>query len=180
MVCGVPRMCMRMQVQPRSARVGSMALSRWPAEMSLMMSAPAAMAARATGAWYVSTLMARGEKVGSARMARMVGRMRVSSSSGGMGVALGRVDCPPMSRIVGGCLLWVRWDLRVERRGEGLVREWVSPSEKESGVKLRTAIKWVRFVGRSVVIGGKEVESGVCEERVASVFGRLCSWSRKL
>ena len=49
-VSGVPRMCIRMHVQPSFAIVGSISGSIWPAETSLMMLAPAAMAEAATDA----------------------------------------------------------------------------------------------------------------------------------
>ena len=49
-VLGVPRMCIRMHVQPSFAIVGSISESIWPAETSLMMLAPAVIAAAATDA----------------------------------------------------------------------------------------------------------------------------------
>ena len=51
----------------------------------------------------MSTEMANLVKEGSERTAPMVGRMRETSSSGVTGGALGLVDWPPMSRMVGGC-----------------------------------------------------------------------------
>ena len=50
MVSGVPRMCIRTMVQPSLAAVGSMSGSSTPAETSLIMFAPAAMAVAATEA----------------------------------------------------------------------------------------------------------------------------------
>ena len=81
-VSGVPRMCMRMHVQPSFAIVGSISGSTWPADTSLMMLAPAAIPAVATDARYVSTEMVRLENEGSERRSFIVGRMRESSSSG--------------------------------------------------------------------------------------------------
>ena len=48
MVEGVPRMCIRIQVEPREAMVLSIEESRSPADTSLIISAPALIAARAT------------------------------------------------------------------------------------------------------------------------------------
>ena len=68
-----------------------------------MMLAPASTAATAMEARYVSTEMASLSKQASERIARIVGRMRESSSSGEIWGACGRVDWPPMSRTVKGC-----------------------------------------------------------------------------
>ncbi len=50
MVAGVPRMCIRITVQPSFATVGSISGSICPAEMSFTMFAPADIAAEATDA----------------------------------------------------------------------------------------------------------------------------------
>jgi hypothetical protein len=43
------------------------------------------------------------------------------------------------------------------------VGEWVPPSEKESGVRLRIAMTWVLRVGSVACSDGKAVEIGVVE-----------------
>lgn len=70
--------------------------------------------------------------------------MRESSSEGRTWGAWGRVDWPPMSMMVAPELMKFE---RVVLRDEG-AREWRPPSEKESGVRLRTAMMRVWRVGR--------------------------------
>src|SRR5712691_11646590 len=55
MVSGVPRMCMRITPTPASAATGASAGSNASPETSFTTAAPAAIAARATGALRVST-----------------------------------------------------------------------------------------------------------------------------
>lgn len=158
-----------------------------------MMSAPAAMQARATEAWYVSMQRRREANSGRARMNLMVGRTRASSSVAERGVACGRVDSPPMSRIV---TEWARRDARVGRREVGeKVGVWTPSWEKESGVRFRMAMRWVLRVGREVVIRGLGVSSegeesgevgrgvkrvrGVCGDRGVGFGGRFASWDEK-
>lgn len=107
----------------------------------------------------------------------IVGRTRASSSGAERGVACGRVDCPPMSRM--GIELVTR-EVRVGRREEG-VKVWLCrPSEeKESGVRFRMAMMWVLRLGavedmRCTGEGSKGVVEGDVEggwKRVSGVSG---------
>lgn len=99
----------------------------------------------------------------------MVGRTRASSSGAERGVACGRVDWPPMSRMG---IEWVRREERVGRRVVGVkVGVWRPSEEKESGVRFRMAMRWVFRVGAVEVRRGAgegsegAVEEGVEEER---------------
>ncbi|KAK5624789.1 hypothetical protein RRF57_000504 [Xylaria bambusicola] len=91
-VAGVPRMCIRHTVQPRRATVGSIASSRRPADTSFTISAPAATAASATAARYVSTLIDTCAASGMLRIKEMAGSTRPSSSVTLTSGAPGAVD----------------------------------------------------------------------------------------
>ena len=95
-------MCISTMVQPSFATVGRRLGSSVPAETSLMMSAPPAMAAEATEARYVSIEMAVPANAGwvHERICLMAGRMRERSTEGNTWGAWGRVDWPPMSMMV--------------------------------------------------------------------------------
>mmetsp|Transcript_72854 Transcript_72854/g.202049 ORF Transcript_72854/g.202049 Transcript_72854/m.202049 type:complete len:380 (-) Transcript_72854:266-1405(-) len=97
MFCGVPFMCIRTMGAINSAAAASMSASYSPAETSLIQSAPAATAARATAALRVSTLIVTFRFF--ARIARTMGTTRRISSSAITSAAPGRVDSPPTSRI---------------------------------------------------------------------------------
>jgi len=121
----------------------------------------------------VSTEIANLEKEGSARMAFMVGRTREVSSSGEIWGACGRVDWPPMSRIVGGlCCVW--YARRVGRRALG-EEGWRPPSEKESGVRFRMAIKCVLRVGDWEFRVGRLGVRGVSGDKCDGGLERLSS-----
>lgn len=112
----------------------------------------------ATSAWKVSRLIATFWDLGICLMCRRTGRTRDSSSDAERKGALGRVDWPPMSRIVAPEEMW---DCTVCVMVSRFVGDRTPPSEKESGVILRIDISWVRrcgFVGDS---GGKEEETWI-------------------
>ena len=92
-------MCISTIVHSRVAAVKSISGSKEPDETSLIISAPAVMAAEATLARYVSTEMARELYWGLDRRALMVGSTLESSCWAEICGAKGRVDWPPMSRI---------------------------------------------------------------------------------
>src|ERR1700722_897434 len=96
MVCGVPRMCIRMIGTFRLAAPKNTSGSSRPAETSLIQSAPASSAAAATGQRVVSTERAIDVL---RRIARIAGMMRSICSSAATRNAPGRVDSPPMSSI---------------------------------------------------------------------------------
>ncbi len=78
MLPGVPRMCMRMRPAPDLLTIRPNSGSKRRALMSLIMSAPASITARATGALYVST------EIGISvppRISLTTGKMRSSSAS---------------------------------------------------------------------------------------------------
>lgn len=54
--------------------------------------------------------------------------------------------------------------------------EWREPSEKESGVKFRMAIMWVRRVGDWDAKGGRWGDKRVRGESGEGDFGRESSW----
>ncbi|KAL2256553.1 hypothetical protein VTK26DRAFT_1497 [Humicola hyalothermophila] len=179
MVAGVPRMCMRQTVAPRRATVGSMSGSMAPPDTSLTMSAPAATAASATRARYVSTETSTGRRdasEGCVRISRTTGTTRASSSSRGTSGVCGAVDCPPTSIMVAPAS---RKDVMVSRRRvgseavveEGSGRCW-PPSEKESGVMLRMAMTWVLRDGLRAWMGGWSLERGVMVVRGVGEGGR--------
>ena len=96
MVRGVPCMCMRTTPAPVEDATPAISGSPCSAVTSLMISAPASIAARATSAFEVSMDI----KIRLvARMQRITGTTRLNSSSSGTLSAPGRVDSPPMSRI---------------------------------------------------------------------------------
>ena len=65
-----------------------------------------------------------------------------------------------------------RKDWRVGRRAAGS-GVWRPPSEKESGVRLRMAMRWVFRVGAREVMGGREGVRGVRGDRGAEWRGRF-------
>ena len=72
-----------------------------------------------------------------------------------------------------------RKDCRVGRRAvESGV--WRPPSEKESGVRFRMAMRWVFRVGERDVMGGRKGASGVRGESGAVGRGRFSRWALKV
>ena len=127
-----------------------MAGSARPPETSLMMWAPASMAASAVAAWMVSTeTMALPEAPApsalpapSARSARTTGRTREISVSMSTLWAPGRVDSPPTSMM---SAPWAMSSRAWATAASGSAQR--PPSEKESGVTLRTPMRSVRSRG---------------------------------
>lgn len=101
----------------------------------------------------MSILIGIERRIGStslrARMARMRGTTRSSSSASVQGIELGRVDIPPISRMCGG--KGTANIVRRDARTCGIERLVSAPSEKESGVALIIAI--IRGVDCCVRIG---------------------------
>ena len=153
MVRGVPCMCMSTTAHPLSAAAHGILSSPRKAVTSLMISAPAAAAARATAAFEVSTL--RAAVVFPASFS-ITGMTRRSSSSTVTAAAPGRVDSPPMSRMSA--------PSSARRRAwatASSVRAKWPPSEKESGVTLtmpmispRSARSKVRRLVRQIMPSG--------------------------
>lgn len=129
-----------------------------PADTSLMISAPALTAASATAARYVSMLMAILLAAGRERMSRIAGITRESSSFSVTGAQSGRVLSPPTSIMVAP-LRMKAWMVSV--RAARFVGECCPPSEKESGVTFRTAIRCVVRLGSEGLRGGRWADSGV-------------------
>ena len=128
MVAGVPRMCMRQTGQPRRRTSGRAAGSCVRAETSLTMRAPASSAAA-----MVPVLRVSMESTAPWRArAAMTGRTRACSSSGGRGVAPGRVLSPPMS-MMSAPSSSIRSPEAMAMPGSSVV----PPSLKLSGVTLR-------------------------------------------
>src|SRR5262249_47031865 len=129
-------MCMTMYPAPASAATGRMSGSSRPAETSFTIDAPAARVARATVALGVSTLI--GTSVAAASRS-ITGTTRRSSSSAGTGAAPGRVDSPPTSTtsapVSTSSMPWAT-------AASGSRKQ--PPSEKESGVTLRTPMTAAR------------------------------------
>mmetsp|Transcript_24581 Transcript_24581/g.76545 ORF Transcript_24581/g.76545 Transcript_24581/m.76545 type:complete len:364 (+) Transcript_24581:470-1561(+) len=148
MVCGVPFMCMSTIGVMSSAAVASMRGSNSPPETSLIQSAPAATAARATAAFLVSTLMvAPGAR---SRMARTTGATRLISSSTGTSVAPGRVDSPPTSRMSAPAS-----SMACAAATASSARACLPPSLKESGVAFTTPMRSVRSLRRQRAPSGR-------------------------
>ena len=141
MVAGVPRMCIRMRGQRRSAATRAIRRSNRRPLTSLIASAPAQRAASATSALVVSIEI---QAFDFFRRPRTTGRTRRSSSSTGTGREPGRVDSPPISIQSAPC------------RSSSSPRETAlagfrcrPPSEKESGVTFTTPITSVRLPRRT-------------------------------
>ena len=126
-----------------------------------MMSAPTAQASAATRARYVSMLMAVWAASGiEVRMCWMAGITRASSSTSPTGVDPGRVLSPPISRMVAPAAMSSR---TVADNASRSVGEWMPPSEKESGVRLRMAMTCVGRWGSVARRDGKVGEIGVVD-----------------
>lgn len=93
-------------------------------------------------------------------MCVIAGTTRAISSSAPTGVEPGRVLSPPMSMIVAPEAMNLRTVSVSWVKSDG---EWVPPSEKESGVRLRMAMTWVLRVGSVAWRDGKVEEIGVVE-----------------
>mmetsp|Transcript_93979 Transcript_93979/g.265626 ORF Transcript_93979/g.265626 Transcript_93979/m.265626 type:complete len:225 (+) Transcript_93979:335-1009(+) len=98
MVSGVPFMCISTTGAINSAASGSIAESNSPPETSLIQSAPASTAARATAAFRVSTLIVT--SMPRSRKARMTGTTRSISCSTDTSAAPGFVVSPPTSMML--------------------------------------------------------------------------------
>src|SRR3989442_453459 len=128
MVSGVPRMCMRITPTPASATTGVSSGSKARPATSFTTAAPAAMAARATGALRVSTEIGPSRRRASCSI---TGTTRAISSSTVTGVAPGRVDSPPTSSS--------SQPSAMSRSAWAMARSTATnrpPSENESGVTL--------------------------------------------
>ena len=142
MVRGVPRMCMRTTAHALSAATCAISSSPCNAVTSLMISAPAATAARATDAFEVSMLIAAPVFAASPSM---TGSTRRNSSSAVTGAAPGRVDSPPISRISAPSST-----RRSPWSTAALAAVKFPPSENESGVTLITPMITPRFARSNV------------------------------
>ncbi|KAL7359374.1 hypothetical protein ACKS0A_09884 [Histoplasma ohiense] len=151
-------MCIRITVFWSFAIVAGMLGSREPPDTSLMISAPALTAASATAARYVSMLMATLLASGRERISLIAGRTRESSTSSVTGSQSGRVLSPPTSIIVAPSRMNVRMVSVKDARSVG---ECFPPSEKESGVTFRVAIRCVLRLGSEAQRGGNCGDSGV-------------------
>src|SRR6266576_871067 len=128
MVSGVPRMCMRLTPTPASATTGVSSGSNASPATSFTTAAPAAMAARATGALRVSTEIGPSRRRASCSI---TGTTRAISSSTVTGTAPGRVDSPPTSSS--------SQPSAMSRSAWAMARSTATnrpPSENESGVTL--------------------------------------------
>ena len=90
------RLCMSTAAAPLSATTCAIAGSFCRPHTSLTIAAPCLIAARATAALEVSMEIGSVQRAASAAT---IGSTRRSSSASGTGVAPGRVDSPPMSRL---------------------------------------------------------------------------------
>ena len=135
---GRPRVCIRTHPQLSLANSGSMPLSQVNPLTSLIISAPAASAACAVSALYVSMeTMAWGSRW---RTSCKTGRIRRCSSSAlTVGFVPGRVDSPPISRMSAPSSRRLR-ACSTARSGS----KNSPPSENESGVTLTTPMMSVR------------------------------------
>src|ERR1700687_3896073 len=135
-VAGSPRMCMRISGTPRRCDTSASRGSKRRPETSLIICAPALMAASATWDLRVSTTIGI---FSAPRKPSSTGRMRASSVSAAVPVEPGRVDSPPMSSrsaparsISKACSIALCGSRNLP------------PSEKLSGVTFRTPITRVR------------------------------------
>ena len=126
-------MCIRQQSAPASAAMPASSGSNRKADTSLTIVAPASSARRATSPLVVST-----ERRAPTREARssITGTTLRSSSSRSTGAAPGRVDSPPTSRISAPSAA----SSSPCSTAASLSRN-SPPSEKESGVTLRTPMR---------------------------------------
>ncbi len=139
MVRGAPRMCMSTMPALCSAASSSMPISE-AAVTSLTRSAPAARASAATATFEVSTEMT--DSGHRRRISVITGITRCFSSLAATGAAPGRVDSPPTSTIVApSSIRSSAW------RTASSKEKLRPPSEKESGVQLRTPITTGRARG---------------------------------
>ena len=131
MVIGVPCMCMMTTPAPAAATTPDISGSPRRPVTSLTISAPALSAASATTAFDVSTDIKKSPL--AARSPCTTGSTRANSSATGTGLAPGLVDSPPTSSTPAPLETICR-----PRRiaASGVANE--PPSEKESGVTLRT------------------------------------------
>ncbi len=153
----------------------NMSGSSRPAEMSLMMCAPAWRAAFATIAEVVSILMMVSGFC--FRIFSRTGMMRVICFCGGTGFAPGREDSPPRSRRL------APWSRHFSAKSVAdVVVLWRPPSEKESGVMLMIAMICGVFRGRvrwwasCQVVGGVVVMVGR-EENASPQAARGLGWN---